>query len=89
MIGRLKGIVIHKQPPWLVVDVNGYRKDRREALERFTDSLRIARHNQDAFAQTIALHHLGWAELLLGQVNRARESFDESLAISARQGPFG
>ena len=23
MIGRLKGILIHKQPPWLVVDVNG------------------------------------------------------------------
>ncbi len=23
MIGRLKGILIHKQPPWLVIDVNG------------------------------------------------------------------
>ncbi|QNP42079.1 Holliday junction branch migration protein RuvA [Lysobacter solisilvae (ex Woo and Kim 2020)] len=23
MIGRLKGILVHKQPPWLVVDVNG------------------------------------------------------------------
>ncbi len=23
MIGRLKGILIHKQPPWLVVDVHG------------------------------------------------------------------
>ncbi|HET9047638.1 MAG TPA: Holliday junction branch migration protein RuvA [Chiayiivirga sp.] len=23
MIGRLKGILVHKQPPWLIVDVNG------------------------------------------------------------------
>ena len=23
MIGRLKGLVVHKQPPWLVVDVHG------------------------------------------------------------------
>jgi len=23
MIGRLKGILVHKQPPWLVIDVNG------------------------------------------------------------------
>lgn len=23
MIGRLKGILVHKQPPWLIIDVNG------------------------------------------------------------------
>ena len=23
MIGRLKGMLVHKQPPWLIVDVNG------------------------------------------------------------------
>ncbi|MDX1550296.1 Holliday junction branch migration protein RuvA [Novilysobacter spongiicola] len=37
MIGRLKGIVIHKQPPWLVVDVNGVGYELEAPMSTFYD----------------------------------------------------
>ena len=37
MIGRLKGIVIHKQPPWLVVDVHGVGYELEAPMSTFYD----------------------------------------------------
>ncbi len=43
MIGRLKGIVIHKQPPWLVVDVNGVGYELEAPMSTFYDLPEIGR----------------------------------------------
>jgi len=37
VIGRLKGIVIHKQPPWLVVDVHGVGYELEAPMSTFYD----------------------------------------------------
>jgi len=37
LIGRLKGILIHKQPPWLVVDVNGVGYELEAPMSTFYD----------------------------------------------------
>lgn len=37
MIGRLKGILIHKQPPWLVIDVNGVGYELEAPMSTFYD----------------------------------------------------
>jgi len=37
MIGRLKGIIVHKQPPWLVVDVNGVGYELEAPMSTFYD----------------------------------------------------
>ncbi|MBB1088544.1 Holliday junction branch migration protein RuvA [Lysobacter sp. SG-8] len=37
MIGRLKGILVHKQPPWLVVDVNGVGYELEAPMSTFYD----------------------------------------------------
>ena len=37
MIGRLKGIVIHKQPPWLVLDVHGVGYELEAPMSTFYD----------------------------------------------------
>ncbi|GAB3731067.1 Holliday junction branch migration protein RuvA [Luteimonas pelagia] len=37
MIGRLKGIVVHKQPPWLVVDVGGVGYELEAPMSTFYD----------------------------------------------------
>ena len=37
MIGRLKGILAHKQPPWLVVDVNGVDYELEAPMSTFYD----------------------------------------------------
>ena len=37
MIGRLKGTLIHKQPPWLVVDVNGVGYELEAPMSTFYD----------------------------------------------------
>ena len=52
------------------------------ALERFQDSLASARIQQDELSEAIALHHLGWAQLLLGALPAAQSSFDQSLSLS-------
>ncbi|TWT20136.1 Holliday junction branch migration protein RuvA [Luteimonas marina] len=37
MIGRLKGLLIHKQPPWLVVDVHGVGYELEAPMSTFYD----------------------------------------------------
>jgi Holliday junction DNA helicase RuvA len=37
MIGRLKGVLIHKSPPWLVVDVNGVGYELEAPMSTFYD----------------------------------------------------
>src|SRR3546814_4270307 len=37
VIGRLKGILIHKQPPWLVVDVHGVGHELAAPMSTFYD----------------------------------------------------
>ena len=43
MIGRLKGILIHKQPPWLVVDVNGVGYELEAPMSTFYDLPELGR----------------------------------------------
>lgn len=43
MIGRLKGILIHKQPPWLVVDVNGVGYELEAPMSTFYDLPEVGR----------------------------------------------
>ena len=43
MIGRLKGILAHKQPPWLVVDVNGVGYELEAPMSTFYDLPDIGR----------------------------------------------
>ena len=37
MIGRLKGVLIHKAPPWLVIDVNGVGYELEAPMSTFYD----------------------------------------------------
>jgi holliday junction DNA helicase RuvA len=37
MIGRLKGVLVHKQPPWLVVDVGGVGYELEAPMSTFYD----------------------------------------------------
>ena len=37
MIGRLKGVLIHKSPPWLVVDVHGVGYELEAPMSTFYD----------------------------------------------------
>jgi Holliday junction DNA helicase RuvA len=37
MIGRLKGMLVHKQPPWLVVDVHGVGYELEAPMSTFYD----------------------------------------------------
>jgi holliday junction DNA helicase RuvA len=43
VIGRLKGILVHKQPPWLVVDVNGVGYELEAPMSTFYDLPDIGR----------------------------------------------
>ena len=43
MIGRLKGIVIHKQPPWLVLDVHGVGYELEAPMSTFYDLPEVGR----------------------------------------------
>ena len=43
MIGRLKGIVIHKQPPWLVVDVHGVGYELEAPMSTFYELPEVGR----------------------------------------------
>ena len=43
MIGRLKGVLVHKQPPWLVVDVNGVGYELEAPMSTFYDLPDIGR----------------------------------------------
>jgi Holliday junction DNA helicase RuvA len=43
MIGRLKGVLSHKQPPWLVLDVNGVGYELEAPLSTFFDLPEVGR----------------------------------------------
>jgi Holliday junction DNA helicase RuvA len=43
VIGRLKGILVHKQPPWLVVDVNGVGYELEAPMSTFYDLPELGR----------------------------------------------
>jgi Holliday junction DNA helicase RuvA len=43
MIGRLKGILAHKQPPWLVIDVNGVGYELEAPMSTFYDLPELGR----------------------------------------------
>ena len=43
MIGRLKGILAHKSPPWLVVDVNGVGYELEAPMSTFYDLPELGR----------------------------------------------
>ncbi|MBB5207173.1 Holliday junction branch migration protein RuvA [Chiayiivirga flava] len=43
MIGRLKGILVHKQPPWLVVDVHGVGYELEAPMSTIYDLPEIGR----------------------------------------------
>jgi Holliday junction DNA helicase RuvA len=43
MIGRLKGILVHRQPPWLVVDVNGVGYELEAPMSTFYDLPELGR----------------------------------------------
>ena len=58
----------------------------RRALNRFEESLEVARRQGDDLSAAIAENHLGWAHLMLGDVDTARVQFRESLAASALVG---
>jgi predicted ATPase len=57
-----------------------------EALERFRRSLTLAHQVSDELGEGVALNHLGWASLFLGDVEGAQRAFSESLMLSARLG---
>jgi Holliday junction DNA helicase RuvA len=43
MIGRLKGILAHKQPPWIVVDVHGVGYELEAPMSTFYDLPELGR----------------------------------------------
>ena len=43
MIGRLKGTLIHKQPPWLVIDVHGVGYELEAPMSTFYDLPEVGR----------------------------------------------
>lgn len=43
MIGRLRGTIIHKQPPWLVVDVHGVGYELEAPMSTFYDLPEVGR----------------------------------------------
>ncbi len=43
MIGRLKGTIVHKQPPWLVLDVHGVGYELEAPMSTFYDLPEVGR----------------------------------------------
>jgi Holliday junction DNA helicase RuvA len=43
VIGRLKGVIVHKQPPWLVVDVHGVGYELEAPMSTFYDLPEVGR----------------------------------------------
>jgi Holliday junction DNA helicase RuvA len=43
MIGRLRGVLVHKQPPWLVIDVHGVGYELEAPMSTFYDLPEIGR----------------------------------------------
>jgi Holliday junction DNA helicase RuvA len=43
VIGRLKGVLVHKQPPWLVIDVHGVGYELEAPMSTFYDLPEVGR----------------------------------------------
>jgi hypothetical protein len=70
MVGRL----------WLAQGRGG------EAVAQFERTLSVARRIRDTLGQAIALSHLGWARMVGGEPDRARECFAEQLLLASTIG---
>ena len=57
-----------------------------DAVGQFETSLAVARRIRDTLGQAIALSHLGWARLVGGEPDRARECFSEQLLLASTIG---
>jgi predicted ATPase len=57
-----------------------------KALKRFGKSLALTQGAGDAVGERIASYHLGWAQLLLGDVADARADFARSVTVSTSIG---
>ena len=57
-----------------------------DAVAQFETSLAVARGIHDTLGQAIALSHLGWARLVGGEPDRARECFGEQLLLASTIG---
>ncbi len=62
------------------------QKKLHKALKRFGKSLVLTQGAGDAVGERIASYHLGWAQLLLGDVAGARADFTLSVTVSASIG---
>ena len=51
MIGRLKGLLVHKQPPWLMIDVGGVGYELEAPMSTFYDLPEVGRE------VTLFTHH--------------------------------
>ena len=51
MIGRLKGMLVHKQPPWLMIDVGGVGYELEAPMSTFYDLPEVGRE------VTLFVHH--------------------------------
>ncbi|MGW4928085.1 DUF4062 domain-containing protein [Agromyces sp. NPDC004153] len=57
-----------------------------DAVRQFDASLTVARGIRDLLGQAIALSHLGWAHMLAGEPERARQCFGEQLLLASTIG---
>ncbi|TYL52706.1 DUF4062 domain-containing protein [Agromyces mariniharenae] len=57
-----------------------------DAVRQFDTSLTVARGIRDLLGQAIALSHLGWAHMLAGEPERARQCFGEQLLLASTIG---
>jgi hypothetical protein len=57
-----------------------------DADRQFETTLTVARRISDTLGQAIALSHLGWARLVGGEPDRARECFSEQLLLASTIG---
>jgi predicted ATPase len=57
-----------------------------EAVAQFESTLAVARRVRDTLGQAIALSHLGWARIVGGEPDRARECFAEQLLLASTIG---
>jgi tetratricopeptide (TPR) repeat protein len=55
-------------------------------LDRFEASLALTRADRNELSETIALHHVAWAHLALGQLDEAAAEFRAALELSAELG---
>ena len=55
----------------------------QKALERFEESLALTRDRRDEVGETIAIHHVAWAHLVLGENQIAAVEFLDALEKSA------